>query len=188
MVVREKKPFCRIIHYVNLGAMAVMTDPFVRSVKLVDKLTGIPVRGGIAKNDSMLRVDVFTKVGKFHLVPIYVHHKVAKELPNRAIVAFKDEDEWTLIDDSFAFCFSLYPNNLVRVTQKGKTPILGYYSSCHRGTGNINIWTHDRNQNTGKGGQIEGIGVKTALSIEKFHVDVLGRVYPAPPEVRRGVA
>ncbi len=60
---------------------------------VIDKLSGIPVRGGIAKNDTMLRVDVFTKAGRFHLVPVYVHHAVAKELPNRAIVAFKDEDE-----------------------------------------------------------------------------------------------
>ena len=41
---------------------------------VIDKLSGIPIRGGIAKNDSMLRVDVFTKAGKFHLVPVYVHH------------------------------------------------------------------------------------------------------------------
>ena len=37
-------------------------------------------------------------------------------------------------------------------------------------------------------GMIEGIGVKTALSLEKFHVDVLGNIYPAPPEKRRGLA
>lgn len=170
------------------GRNGNLDGPIVRSVKLVDKLTGIPVRGGIAKNDTMLRVDVFSKAEKFHLVPVYVHHKAAKKLPNRAIVAFKNEDEWTLIDDSFAFCFSLYPNDLVRVTQKGKTPILGYYASCHRGTGNINIWVHDRNHNTGKDGQIEGIGVKTALSIEKFHVDTLGHIFPAHPEKRRGLA
>jgi CRISPR-associated endonuclease Csn1 len=81
------------------------TGPVVRTVTMViDKLSGIPVRGGIAKNDTMLRVDVFRhkKDGKFHLVPVYVHHAVAKELPNRAIVAFKDEDEWTLIDDGYS--------------------------------------------------------------------------------------
>ncbi len=164
------------------------TGPVVRTVTLViDKLSGIPVRGGIAKNDSMLRADVFTKNGKFHLVPVYVHHRV-NGLPSRAIVAFKDEAEWTLIDDSFAFCFSLHPNDLVRVSQKGKQPILGYYSSCHRGTGNINLWTHDRNQHIGKDGLIEGIGVKTAVALEKFHVDVLGHLYPAPPETRRDLA
>ena len=164
------------------------TGPFVRTATLViDKLSGIPVRGGVAKNDSMLRVDVFTKAGKFHLVPIYVHHRV-KGLPNRAVVAFKDEGDWTLIDDSFAWCFSLYANDLVRVSQKGKLPIQGYYSSCHRGTGNINLWVHDRSKAIGKDGMIEGIGVKTALSIEKFHVDVLGNLYPAKFEARRGLA
>lgn len=165
------------------------TGPVVRTVTMViDKLSGIPVRGGIAKNDSMLRVDVFTKANKFHLVPVYVHHAVADELPNRAIVAFKDEDEWTLIDDSFKFCFSLHTNDWVRIVQKGKSPIFGYYSSCHRGTGNVNLWAHDRNQAVGKEGMIEGIGVKTAISLEKFNVDVLGNTYPAPKEERRGLA
>ncbi|WP_211364147.1 type II CRISPR RNA-guided endonuclease Cas9 [Propionivibrio limicola] len=164
------------------------TGPVVRSVTmLIDKLSGIPVRGGIAKNDSMLRVDVFTKAGKFHLVPVYVHHKVTV-LPNRAIVQAKDEGEWTLIDETFDWCFSLYPNDLVRVTQKGKQPIIGYYSSCHRGTGNLNIWVHDRNQQVGKDGMLEGIGVKTALALEKLHVDTLGHIYPAQPEPRRGLA
>ena len=102
-----------------------LDGPIVRSVKIVDKLTGIPIRGGIAKNDTMLRVDIFTKAGKFYLVPVYVHHKVAKELPNRAIVAYKDESEWTLLDDSFTFCFSLYPNDLIRVKLKKESP-LGY--------------------------------------------------------------
>jgi CRISPR-associated endonuclease Csn1 len=135
----------------------------------------------------MLRVDVFTKAGKFHLVPVYVHHRVTG-LPNRAIVAFKDEDEWTLLDDSFQFYFSLYPNDFVRIQQKGKAAINGYYASCHRGTGNLNVWAHDRNQQIGKDGMIEGIGVKTALSLEKFNVDVLGNLYPAPPEQRRDLA
>lgn len=164
------------------------TGPIVRTVtKVIDKQSGIPIRGGLAKNDTMLRVDVFTKGGKFHLVPVYVHHRV-KDLPNRAIVAFKDEADWTLIDESFEFCFSLHPNDLVRVSQKGKQPILGYYSSCHRGTGNINVWAHDRSERVGKNGMTEGIGVKTALSLEKFHVDVLGNLYPAPAETRRDLA
>lgn len=164
-----------------------LDGPIVRSVKLVDKLTGIPVRGGIAKNDTMLRVDVFTKAGKFHLVPVYVHHKIAKELPNRAIVASQDENKWTLVDDSFSFYFSLYPNDLVRVKLK-KESQFGYYAGCDRSTGAISLWAHDRNQQIGKNGLIRSIGVKTALSIEKFHVDVLGRVYPAPQEKRRGLA
>jgi CRISPR-associated endonuclease Csn1 len=166
------------------------TGPIVRTVTMViDKLSGIPIRGGIAKNDTMLRVDVFRskKDGKFHLVPVYVHHRVTG-LPNRAIVAFKDEAEWTEMDDEYDFLYSLHPNDLVRVLQKKKQPLIGYFSSCHRGTGNINLWAPDRNTKIGKDGMIEGIGVKTALSLEKFHVDTLGNIYPAPPETRRDLA
>ena len=86
------------------------TGPIVRTVTMViDKLSGIPVRGGIAKNDTMLRVDVFAKEGKFHLVPVYVNHRVAG-LPNRAVLAKKEEADWTQIDDTFAFVFSLCIN------------------------------------------------------------------------------
>jgi len=163
------------------------TGPVVRTVTMViDKLSGIPIRGGIAKNDTMLRVDVFSKAGKFHLVPVYVHHRVTG-LPNRAIVAFKDEDEWTLIDDSFQFCFSLYPNDLVQVALK-KESQFGYYAGCDRSTGAINLWAHDRNQSVGKDGLIRGIGVKTALNVEKFNVDILGNIYPAPSEARCDLA
>ena len=163
------------------------TGPIVRTVTMViDKLSGVPVRGGIAKNDTMLRVDLFTKANKFHLVPVYVYHSVAKELPNRAVVAFKDEDEWTQIDDSFQFCFSMHPNDLMRVTLR-QEKLMGYYAGCDRSTGNVNLWAHDRSQAVGKDGLIR-TGVKTALSVEKFNVDVLGNLYPAPPEKRRDLA
>lgn len=162
--------------------------PIVRTVTIViDKLSGIPVRNGIAKNDSMLRVDVFTKAEKFYLVPVYVHHTVAKMLPNRAIIGAKNEDEWTLIDESFVFCFSLYPNDFIQVKTKSETTA-GYYAGCDRFTAAINLWSHDRNKQTGKDGLIRGVGVKTALSLEKFNVDVLGNIYPTPKEERHGLA
>jgi CRISPR-associated endonuclease Csn1 len=162
--------------------------PVIRTVTMeIDKLSGIPIRGGIAKNDTMLRVDVFTKAGKFHLVPVYVHHRVAG-LPNRAIVQAKDEADWTVIDESFQFLFALYPNDFLRVMQKGKETISGYYSGCNRATGSIDIWVHDRNIQVGKDGLIQSVGVKTALSVEKFDVDTLGNLYPAKPEIRHGLA
>ncbi|MFN7085378.1 MAG: type II CRISPR RNA-guided endonuclease Cas9 [Burkholderiales bacterium] len=162
------------------------TGPIVHTVTMViDKLSGIPIRGGIAKNDTMLRVDVFTKAGKYHLVPVYVHHRVTG-LPNQAIVAFKDENEWTLIDDSFQFLFSLYPNDLLQVTLKSEK-WLGYYAGCDRSTGNTNLWAHDRSKAVGKDGLIR-TGVKTALSLNKFNVDILGNIYPAPAEKRRDLA
>lgn len=162
--------------------------PVVRTVTIeIDKLSGIPIRGGIAKNDSILRVDVFTKDRRFHLIPIYVHHRVVG-LPNLAIVQAKDEANWTLIDGTFTFCFSLYPNDLVRVSQRSKPETIGYYAGCDRATGNLTLWVHDRSIAVGKDGLIRGLGVKTALAMEKFFVDVLGRVHLAPPEKRRGLA
>jgi CRISPR-associated endonuclease Csn1 len=161
--------------------------PVVRTVKLLrDKQTGIPIRGGLAKNDSMLRVDVFAKAGKFHLVPVYVHHRVTG-LPDRAIVAHKDESEWPQIDESYRFLCSIYPNDLLRIAQRTAS-FIGYYAGCDRGSGNVNLWAHDRSSSVGKDGLFRGIGVKTALIVEKLNVDILGHTYPAPPEVRRGLA
>lgn len=170
------------------------TGPIVRSVTLaIDKLSGIPVRGGIAKNDTMLRVDVFRhkRNGEFHLVPVYVHHvalyRRTGELPIRAIVANKSEEEWTPIDErNFDFLFSIHPNDFLIVTLKNKT-LAGYFADCDRSNGRIGLWVHDRNQVVSKDGYIR-TGVKTAVAFEKFHVDVLGNLYPAPREVRRGLA
>lgn len=162
------------------------TGPIVQTVTMeIEKLSGIQIRGGIAKNDSMLRVDVFTKAGKFHLVPVYVHHRVTG-LPNRAIVAYKDEIEWTEVAEH-DFLFSVYSSDLLKITLK-KEAFLGYYAGCDRSTGAVSLWAHDRNQAAGKDGLIRGIGAKTAVAIEKFHVDTLGRVYPAPKEARHGLA
>ncbi len=163
------------------------TGPVVRTVTMViDKLSGIPIRGGIAKNDTMLRVDVFSKAGKFYLVPVYVHHSVVG-LPDRAIVGGKDENEWTLIDGGYAFSFSVYPNDLVRVTLRQEVRF-GYFAGCDRSTGAIHLWAHDRNHQVGKDGLIRSIGVKTALNVEKFNVDILGNNYLAPAEERRDLA
>jgi len=164
------------------------TGPVVRTVTLrIDKITGVPVRGGIAENDSMLRVDVFAKAGKFFLVPVYVRDRATKVLPNRAIVQGRNEGDWTSIDGSFDWCFSLYPNDLLKVTLKDKV-WFGYYAGCDRSTGALSLWAHDRNAQVGTDGLIRGIGVKTAVTLERFHVDVLGRIYRAKPEPRRELA
>ncbi|MEW5839095.1 MAG: type II CRISPR RNA-guided endonuclease Cas9 [Pseudomonadota bacterium] len=160
--------------------------PLVRTVNLTDtQKSGIPIRGGIANNGAMLRVDIFTDGKKFHAVPLYVADAVRPELPNRAVVAFKPEEEWTVMDEKHRFLFSLHPNDWLNVQIKGKPVIEGYFAGFDRATGAISVWTHDRNQSVGKDGQIRGIGIKTALSVEKFHVDVLGRLYPVKEETRQ---
>lgn len=167
--------------------------PVVRTVTLViDKLSGIPIRHGVAKNDSMLRVDVFTKTGKFYLIPVYVHHAVAKELPNRAATANAPRDEWTLIDSSFEFSFTLYPNDLIKLKNRD-SEFFGYFVGVGVTTASLSIKSHDNNSAvaTGKSwqGQWVNLGVKTGIDkFEKFNVDVLGNTYPSPKEERHGLA
>ncbi len=168
------------------------TNVIVRKVTVrIDKMSGIQVRGGIAENDTMLRVDVFFKNAQYYLVPVYVCHQGKKELPYKAIVCGKDEEEWLVLDASYAFLFSLHPNDYVEVkdVKNGVERIrAGYFSSCDRSTAAIELWTHDRGVVQGlsnETGRIRGIGVKTVSSLRKFHVDVLGRRFPAAPEKRQ---
>lgn len=161
--------------------------PVIRSVKLMEtQKSGLAVRGGVANNGNMLRVDIFTDGKRFHAVPLYVADAIKAELPKRAVVAYKPEAEWTVMDDKYAFLFSLHPNDWVVVTLKGAgQPLAGYFAGLDRSTGAISLWTHDRNQTVAKDGLIRGIGIKTALAIEKFHVDMLGRLHRVRQETRQ---
>lgn len=133
--------------------------------------SGFAVRGGLAGNGEMLRTDVFCKKNakgkvEFYLVPIY-KSDLGKDLPNKAIVAGKSEDEWIVIDESFTFMFSLFMDDLVKV-QKGETIIFGYYKGVDRTTAAITIEAHDRYWKQ------RGIGVKSQDTILKYQVSFLG--------------
>ena len=161
--------------------------PIIRSVKLLAvQKSGIPIRGGIANNGAMLRVDIFTKGGKFHAVPIYASDAVKAELPNRAVIQAKPEDEWTVMDESHRFLFTLHPNDWVTIRLKNEVRE-GYYSGLNRATGNIDLWLHDRNQTQGKKGMLEGNGIRTAIAIEKYHVDLLGNLHRVHKEDRQPI-
>jgi CRISPR-associated endonuclease Csn1 len=161
--------------------------PEIRSVQLKGtQKSGISVRGGIANNGAIMRVDLFTKGGKFYPVPIYVSDVVKPELPNRAVVAYKPESEWTLIDGTYGFLFSLHANDWVRVVLRDRE-VVGYFSGLDRATGAISIWAHDRDTRRTKNGQWTGVGVKTAKSVQKFHVDYLGRLHLVKSETQRNL-
>lgn len=143
--------------------------------------SGINVRGGLANNGSMLRTDVFVKKNKkgkdeFYLVPVYLSD-MGKELPNKAIVAFKDENDWLVIDESFVFRFSLYMDDLVKV-QKGDKEIFGYFKGTNRCLGQITIEAPDRSIIT------PSIGVKTQDTFQKYSVDPLGNITEVKHESR----
>lgn len=162
--------------------------PLVRAVRLSDtQKSGLLVHNGIANNGAMLRTDIFTDSKRFYAVPLYVSDAVKAVLPNLAVVAYKPEDEWTMMDATkgYRFLFSLHASDWVRVTLNGKPAQEGYFAGLDRATGAISLWVHDRDRSVGKDGLVRGIGIKTALSVEKFHIDMLGRRYPARHETRK---
>jgi CRISPR-associated endonuclease Csn1 len=125
----------------------------------------------------MHRVDIFEKQGKHYAVPIYIADFASAVLPNKAAVARQSEADWPEMDDSYRFLFSLHSNDWLRVTLK-KEIKEGYFASFNRATASVNLWAHDRNPTVGKNGLIRSIGIKTALKLEKFEVDMLGKLYP----------
>lgn len=158
-------------------------SPIVRSIKVPSMgSTGVKLKNdSIAENANMVRVDVFEKDNKFYLIPIYVSDFVKKQLPNKAIVANKDESKWILMNDEYNFKFSLYPNDLLKVKKKNEKEFFAYYTSTHRGTGAINTLAVNGER------KMEGIGVKNLEIFEKYQVDILGNISKVKKEKRGGV-
>lgn len=143
--------------------------------------SGIKIRGGLANNASMLRTDVFVKKNKkgkdeFYLVPIYLSD-LGRDLPNKAIVCSKPEDEWIELDESFKFKFSIYMDDLIKVT-KGDKEIFGYFDGTDRATASVSLSSHDRSI------KFRGIGVKTQDKVQKYQVDPLGKIIEIKKESR----
>tara|TARA_R110002049_G_scaffold63757_1_gene169201 strand:- start:11302 stop:14520 length:3219 start_codon:yes stop_codon:yes gene_type:complete len=161
--------------------------PEIKTVKIFTvQKSYTRVRGGVADNGDMLRVDVFEKDSKYFCVPLYVSDAVKQLLPNCAVVANKPEEQWPEMTLGYTFKFSLCSNDWVRVhTKLGVAPIEGYFSGLDRSTGAISLWAHDRDQRAGKNGLYRSIGVRTAVSFKKFHVDILGGLHRVHHERRQ---
>ena len=173
--------------------------PIVNKVKLCEPTTlHVPVlKGtGVADNDSMVRIDVFYVKGEgYYFVPIYIADTLKKELPSKACVAFKSYEDWKAMSDE-NFIFSLYPNDLMRVTHKNKLKLtkaqkestlpdtyetkqeLLYYVSAGISVAAIACRTHDNSY------EIRSMGIKTLEKLEKFTVDVLGEYHKVEKEPR----
>ena len=145
---------------------------------------------GVADNGKMIRTDVYkVENDGYYLVPIYVSDTVKDELPNISCGTTKKEMK---VED---FLFSLYPNDLVKITSKkdiflensdkssdlqktiSSKSWLVYYKTTDISVGSIGYITHD---NAYKGRTC----VKTLLSIEKYTVDVLGEYHKVEKEKR----
>ncbi len=160
--------------------------PRINAVRIeTNEKSGIEINHGLASNGDMVRVDVFQKNGKYFLVPIYVYHFTKDALPNKAILAHKDEKKWEEMDDK-DFIFSLYKNDLVQIKNK-QNSYFAYYTGVDRSTGAITVKTHDRDHSFGKKGE-KRTGVKSLLAFEKYSVDYFGNKHKVKKEQRLGVA
>lgn len=175
--------------------------PLVKKVKVFEKATlTVPVleKTAVADNGSMVRVDVFYVENQgYYLVPIYVADTVKPKLPQKAITANKSYDKWKEMDDK-DFVFSLYPNDLIKVTSKKEMKMslvnndstlaknisskefMFYYKKASISTASITVINHDNTYT------IPSLGVKGLLSIEKYQVDVLGKITKVNREKRLG--
>lgn len=164
--------------------------PIVRSIKIIEPRTsGVPVRGGLAEHSKMVRVDVYknTGNGKFALIPYYVDDIARGIVKQRGILAHKDEKDWELITELHSFCFSLFPNDYIEITQGSGEVVGGYYRGVDRDNGRFTIASHDGRT------QDMRVSVRTCQSIRKFQVGILGErtevKRESPPQPRgHGVA
>lgn len=146
--------------------------PIVRSVKIIQtQNTGIEVRGGIADNGSMVRIDISrskNKKGKwvYEATPIYVYDIVRGQLP----------------DLPGEFIFSLYPYDMVLIKRKGEE-LWGYYRYYDISTKSITISA----PNNGKE-LFRGIGIKRVDALQKYEVGILGDIHLVRSEKRCGMA
>lgn len=160
----------------------------IRKVRVATKdKVAVEVNGGTVDRGDMARVDIFRKKNKkgkweFYVVPIYPHQIATMETaPNRAVIAYKADEEWTPLDDSFEFIWSLNAMSYVEITKSNGEFIEGYFRGLHRGTGAANVSTHWTLE---KDGASDGIGIKTLTDFKKFTIDRLGRKFEVSREVR----
>lgn len=166
----------------------------VRTVKTYETYTGggmiMEKNKGIVKNDGMIRVDLYSKDGKYFGVPVYVADLYRGELPKRAATANKPQNEWREMDDTYTFEMSIYQDDLLRIeskkgielkkkkdvensakaTSKTITDDFVYFIGFNRSTASIEV------EDTTGCYRRDGIGTQNIGKITKCEIDVLGNV------------
>ena len=145
-----------------------------------------PQQQGHVTSGTMVRCDVFSKKGQFHLVPIYNYQLVERTPPMRAIMAAKSENQWTLIDETFRFEFSLWKNSYLEIKFSDGDLNEGYYCGLNRNNGRIAYaLANDGGADKDPSGKDLVFSTKSGVaSFRKISVDRLGRMFPVKSEKR----
>lgn len=166
----------------------------VRTVKTYETYTGggmiLEKNKGIVKNDGMIRVDLYSKDGKYFGVPVYVADLYRGELPKKAATHSKPQNEWRVIDDTYTFEMSIHQDDLLRIENKKGielkknkdvensakaatktiTDDFVYYIGFDRSTVSIKV------EDTTGCYFARGVGIQNIGKITKCEIDVLGNV------------
>ncbi|UJL45641.1 hypothetical protein KFZ58_14765 [Virgibacillus sp. NKC19-16] len=154
----------------------------IRRVKVeVDKRSHVrKVNGGVAQNGDLVRIDLFLKEEKYHAVPVYVIDASLPELPKRVVTAGKGYEQWNELDETFAFQFSLYPYDLVRLRRGDEDRFL-YFSTIDIGSNRV-IFKEANvpHEQTARRYTLGGID-----TLEKYKVGILGDLSLVKKESRQ---
>ncbi|MGC2518457.1 MAG: type II CRISPR RNA-guided endonuclease Cas9 [Burkholderiales bacterium] len=163
-----KKAFSKLVYKPSAPGKQA---PLVRTVKLAStQKGGVLVRGGVADQGEMLHVDVYRHGNNFLIEPAYAISEEKRINPPR-------------IPQEAKFLFALTKNDYVKATL-GDVTHEGYFV-MYESDGRMTLRAHDQPK---PDKEYFRKGIAGASRIEKFHVDVLGNLYPARPEPRRGLA
>jgi CRISPR-associated endonuclease Csn1 len=153
--------------------------------------SGQHIRGGLVSNGEQIRVDVFKQDHKFYLCVVYASHVIAGKLPRE--ICSREEPK-PVLDDTYDFVFSLYPNDFVEIND-GKNTYAGYYVGSHITLAQVYLRSHDGAglyPKKEKGVETlvseRNFGVMTLKSFKKFQVDVLGNRSEITGEPRHELA
>ncbi|MBX9865496.1 MAG: type II CRISPR RNA-guided endonuclease Cas9 [Burkholderiales bacterium] len=163
------------------------TNLLIKTIKTAQlQSAGVRVHKGtgIADNGGIVRSDVFTKNNKTYIVPIYQSEaRKGLELPTTANGDIE-------IDESYKFMFSLFSDDLIKVTQ-GSDSYFAYFNSLNFKAGKILIEKHDKSswdrKNVAKDGAApitqRTLAINT-ISLEKYLIDILANKVKVRQETR----
>ena len=160
-------------------------DPISKVTLLTNKKPDVIVREGAVDRGEMARVDVFRKqttngTWNYFLVPVYPHQIAQDDTPPaRAVLQAKPEAEWTVMNDSSEFLWSIGSMNYLEAVKRTGEVVEGYFRGLDRATGNIAVSLHLNSDNV-----VRGLGVKTLVSFKKVVIDRLGNKSESKSELR----
>ncbi|WGK69773.1 type II CRISPR RNA-guided endonuclease Cas9 [Candidatus Haliotispira prima] len=174
-----QKAFAEPFYKPSFKNLEPESGTLVKGIRVERPVGGaVRVSGGAAANGCMIRVDIFRAKSvrrgsgpyRFLVVPIYTKHRAMAELPMRAVIQHREEQDWLEVREEEFYC-SLYPNDFVRIeSEKGVEE--GYYINFDISADKLSMWSHETIR---KGKPPLRVGIKTRVNrLTKYQVDVLG--------------